>query len=122
MISSVQVNQDPANFLIANIIPKVGETVGTDDFFCVLLNPLMTSNENEMLTNLIMCKSLDIYGYESEAIYKFIIDCYETLHKLGIGPLLGVKFLTFQFQDEAKQLWRGNVEHISSVLPPLTSK
>ena len=86
MISSVQVNQDPANFLIANIIPKVGETVGTDDFFCLLLGPLMISNENEMLTKFFKCKSLDIYGYESKAIYKFILDCYETLHKLGIGP------------------------------------
>ncbi|WMV49814.1 hypothetical protein MTR67_043199 [Solanum verrucosum] len=85
VLPSVQATQAPTNPLIAIILPKVGGTIG---------------NKHEMLTKFLKLKPLVFHGSESEDEYKFILDCYETLHKLGIVHQHGVEFVTFQLQEK----------------------
>lgn len=58
----------------------------------------MTSNEHEILINILKSKPHVIHYFESEDEYEFIINCYERLRKLGIVHQHGVEFGIFTLE------------------------
>ena len=72
--------------------------------------PIMINDQHELLSKFLKLKPPVFKGAESEDVYDFLVDCHELLHMIGIVERFGVEFVTYQFQGNAKMLWRSHVE------------
>ena len=80
----------------------------------------MTSEQHEIFTKFLKLKPQVFKGDESQDAYDFLVDCHELLHKMDIVEWFGVEFVTYQFQGNAKMLWRSYVECPPVQEPPIT--
>lgn len=60
-----------------------------------ILGSLMTGNEHEVLCKFLKMKPLVFLSFEMVDSFKFIIDCHESLHKMGTVEKHRVLFATF---------------------------
>ena len=82
--------------------------------------PIMTNDQHELFSKFLKLKPPVFNGAESEDAYDFLVDCHELLHKMGIVERVGVVFVTYQFQGNAKMWWRSYVECQPTEAPPMT--
>lgn len=73
----------------------------------------MTGIEYELLKKFLKMKPLTFQYIESEDDFRFIIECYEKIHKIGIVKKNKVEFVTFLLEKNAKKWWRAYVECLS---------
>lgn len=59
------------------------------------MGPMMTKDKHELFYKFIKIKPPIFHRTESENAYKFIIDYYERLHKMGAVERYGVELVTF---------------------------
>ena len=80
----------------------------------------MTGDQYELFIKFLKLKPPVFKDVESEDAYHFLVDCHELLHKMYIVERFGVKFVTYQFQGDAKIRWRSYVDCQPSKTPPMT--
>lgn len=78
------------------------EVKGNDPFFKRLLDSLMSGNMHDMLTNFLKLETTVFFGSKTKDAYKFILDYYERLHKLGIVHNYMLEFMSFKHQSDFK--------------------
>ena len=90
--------------------PRIDASLEIGTFPRLTTGPIMTSDQHELFSKFLKLKPPVFKGAESEDAYDFLVDCHELLHKMGIVERFGVEFVTYQFQGNAKMLWRMYVE------------
>lgn len=84
--------QVPFNPHVASSEPKKGGNVGTNVSIRPYSGSIMTGNGHDMLTMFLKIKPPIFLGSKTEDTYEFILNYYETLHKLGIFINMGFSF------------------------------
>lgn len=100
--------------------PKMNEASGTDVFPHLIFCSIMIGMKQSFLTTFLKIKPPTFQVIEPEDAFEFIIDCYNSLHKMGIIKKHRVEFMIFPLDQDAKQWWRSYVRCRSLVLAPFT--
>ena len=70
----------------------------------------MTGDQHDLFIRFFKLKPPVFKRVESEEAYDFLVDCHELLNPMDIVERIGVEFVTYQFQGDAKMWWRSYVE------------
>ena len=104
----------------ATVAPRMDASLEVGTFPRLTIGHIMTSDQHELFTKFLKLKPPVFKGAESEDAYDFMVDCLELLHKIDIVERFSVKFVTYQFQGNAKMWWRSSVECQLAQEPPMT--
>lgn len=63
---------------------RISEALGTEIFPCLVLGPIMTRTDHDMLTKFLEIKPHTFVGSEIEDKFEFIVDCYKILYKICV--------------------------------------
>ena len=88
------------------VAPRMDASLEIGMFPCLTTGPVMTNDPHELFSKFLKLKPPVFKGAESEDAYDFLVDFHELLHTMGIVEQLGVEFVTYQFQGNAKMWWR----------------